>query len=738
MAEWLATWPVALGALAVLFLPGVLPAYAVGLRGIVAWGTAPLLAGAVVGVAAVAAGALGVPWTVLPVVVGSLVAAAVGYAVYRLSGRTRSPRTGAGPARRALVAGVGVATVVATLLQMRRTTAAVGEPGRVAQTFDTPYHLNSVALILDRGDASSLHMTLTVPDQTTAFYPALWHGVVSLVVQTTGASVAVAANWVTIVAGTVVWVAAMLALGRVLFGPAVLPLTLVPALAFAFTQFPNRLFSFGILYPNFLSYALLPAALAACTVALLRTRGRARLPGAFVAALGAVALVLAQPNGFFALAYVVVPIVVQALWSTSRRLRRAGRGAAVTAAPWVVTALVAAASYWALGRISLVEQFRGKISWSCTSSWQHAVREVLSLTAMHPSTSPNYPEPEDLAGGTASWVVAVLVVVGAVVCLRVARWRWVPFSYAVVAGLYVVVRGVEGPLRGTLTGYWYADPQRLAALLPLLGVPLVVVAVAWLVATAGRAARQSWGPFGIRARAAAGLVPLTAVAAFVAVAVSVLLPRTDALRESFAYVGHVHHVDPRADVSAGLVSADEERMMETIEDVVPEDTAIAGNPWDGSSMTWALAGRRSIFPHVGIRMDEDRVLLADSLNQAAQDPRVCEAVDDLDVGYVLRTGRLLWGADAVGFDGLDGLVEAGVGEARRAGRRRSALPHHGLRGRCRRRLVKVLWRASRQRSRRPSGTCRTATLVRLSSKTRSMCGRGSCRRGLGLLRPDRR
>lgn len=662
MAEWLTTWPVALGALAVLFLPGVLPAYAVGLRGLVAWGTAPLLGGAVVGAAAVVAGALGVAWSVLPVVVVSLLAGGAGHLVYRLSGRTRSPRTGPGPARRALALGVAATTVVATLLQLRRTTSALEEPGRVAQTFDTPYHLNSVALILDRGDASSLHMNLTVPDQTTAFYPGLWHGVVSLVVQLTGAPVPVAANWVTIVAGTFVWVATLLALGRVLLGPSVLLLSLVPAFAFAFTQFPNRLFSFGILYPNFLSYALLPAALAACTLALVRTRGRARLPGLFVAVLGAVALVLAQPNGFFALAYVVVPLAVQALWSTSRRLRRAGRGPLAVAAPWAVTAVVVVAGYWALGQISLVEQFRGKISWELTSSWQHAVREVLELTAMHPSTSPNYPEPEDLAGGTASWVVAALVVVGAVLCLRVARWRWVPFAYAVVAGLYVVVRGVEGPLRGTLTGYWYADPQRLAALLPLLGVPLVAVAVGWLVALGGRAAGQAWGPFGLRARAAAGLVPLSVVAVVVGVVVSVLLPRTDAMRESFAYVGHVYRVDARADVSAGLVSADEERMMETIEEVVPEDTAIIGNPWDGSSMTWALAGRRSIFPHVGIRMDEDRVLLADHLNQAGEDPRVCEAVDDLDVGYVLRTGRLLWGADAVGFDGLDGLVEAGVGE----------------------------------------------------------------------------
>ncbi|MCO7274296.1 DUF6541 family protein [Cellulosimicrobium cellulans] len=662
MAEWLATWPVAVASLLVLFLPGVLPAYALGLRGLVAWGSAPLLGGGVIGIVAVVAGAAGVPWGMWPVVAGSVVLAAVALLLRRACGPWTPRVRGAHPSRRLLAAVVLVTSVTAVVLQVRRTLVAVGGPDRVAQTFDTPFHLNSVALVLDRGDASSLHMNLTVPDTPTAFYPGLWHGIVSLVVQLTGTDIAVAANWVSVLVGSVVWVAGLLALARTILGTSPVLLGLVAPLSFAFTQYPNRLFSFGLLYPNFLSYAVLPAALALCVLALVRRTGPRRLPPAAGALLGMVTLVLAQPNGLFALWYVVVPVVVTALVQTTGRLRRRGRGPVVAALPAVLTVVGAGIGYWALGRVSMVDQFREKSSWEVTASWRHAAREVLDLTAMHPSTTPNFPEPENLAAGVPNLVVAGLVVLGAVVCLTVARWRWLPFSYGIVAVLYVVVRGVDSPLRPLLTGYWYADPQRISALLPLLGVPLAVVGAGWAVTALLRLARVPTGPFALHPDGRRAALVVAAVTVVLAVAVSVLLPRTATMRESFAYVSHVYRVDPSAEGSAGLLDADEIEILETVAEVVPEGVAVVGNPWDGSSLTWALAGRESVFPHTGIRLDEDRLLVAGHLRDALTDPSVCEAVEDLDVGYVMRGGRLLWGTPPAGFEGLDGLVEAGVGE----------------------------------------------------------------------------
>ncbi|WP_069385649.1 DUF6541 family protein [Cellulosimicrobium cellulans] len=655
MAEWLVTWPVALVALAVLVLPGLAPAYALGFRGIAAWGAVPAFSGAVVATTAIVLGELGLPWHVAWALVGSLLLAVPCAVVWRLSGRRRSPSLRRGRQRVAVTVAVGVTSVVAVALHLRRTAEAIGGPEHVAQTFDTPYHLNAVRLMLESGDASSMHMTLTQPEASTAFYPGLWHALATSVVQLTGTSIPIAANWVSVVATCVAWPLGMLGLSRVLFGPRPLLLGVVVPLSFAMTQFPNRLLSFGLLYPNVLSYALLPAALSLFVVALIRTHGRGRLTALAGGLLGLVALAFAQPNGVFAIAFVVLPLLVHALVQGSVRLRHRGRSWPVVALPWALTGTVAVALYWLLGVLPMVRDFRGKVVWTVTAGPEQAATEVFRLTAMHPSITPNFPEPEVLGPGTANLVVGVLVVVGAVCALLVARWRWLTFSYGILAGLYVLVRAVDVPLRGTLTGYWYADPQRIAALLPLVGIPLTVVAVGGVAGLGVRLARGSRSA-GTRLSPWAG----ASAAIVLGLLVSVALPRSATFRESFGYVAHAYRLDPEAAASTGLLDARELRFLERVGDIVPEDVAVAGDPWDGSALVWALADREAIYPHMGIVLDEDRALVATALNQALDDPQVCKAVERLDVGYVLDLGRHLSDGGQGGYPGLDGLEEADV------------------------------------------------------------------------------
>lgn len=650
--DWFASWPVAVAALAVLVLPGVLPAYALRLRGAVAWCAAPLLSAAVIGLSAIVGGATGIAWSIWVVIGGSVAAGALAWPL-AWSTRRGGPRLLVGP--RTVLPGIVIAltTVLAVLAQLRRSLGAVGGPERVAQTYDTPYHLNSVRMILENGDASSLHMTLTVPGRPSAFYPAVWHGATALVAQISGGSVPSAANWVTLVACTVVWPAGMLLLARALFGPRVLFLALAAPAAFALTQFPNRLFSFGLLYPNVYSYALLPAALGLVVVGAFLTHGRGRIPALAGAAVGALGIGLAQPNGTFALLYVSAPVLVLALVRATARSRRRGRPWWKALLPWPVAAAVVACGFGLVMTLPLLSGFVGKANWAVTNTPVGALREAATLTAMHPAITPNFPASENLAGGVPNWPVAVLVVIGGLLALLVRRWRWLPFSYAIVVGLWLLVRGVDVPLRGALTGFWYADPQRIAALLPLVAVPLVVVGLAAPVGALLRVVGSQ------RSAGVRRTLPVAA-AAVLALAIVLVLPRSEHFRSSFAYVAHAYRADPVSVGSDGLLDANESEFMDEVESIVPPGVAIAGDPWDGSALAWAIADRPVIYPHMGIVKDTARALIATSLVDARTDPAVCEAVHELNVGYVLDMGQRLNGEVTVGYPGLLGLEEAGV------------------------------------------------------------------------------
>ncbi|GED09659.1 DUF6541 family protein [Cellulosimicrobium cellulans] len=647
MLEWLPTAWIGLLAVLLLWLPGLAVGYAGGLRGLFAWGSAPLVSSALIGASAIVAGAVGLSWSVLVVLGATVLAVGVAWGVRAAAGGWRSPRVDRGRAvwRQVLVT-VVVSLVVAGALQARRLMAAIGGPDHFSQTFDAPYHLNSVRLILESGDASSLHMTLTAPEATTSFYPALWHDLVSLLVQLSGGTDVVApANWTTLVIACLVWPASMLVLARGLFGPRPVMLGLTVAVSFAMTQFPNQLTGFGVLYPNLLAYAVLPALLGLAWLALWRARGRARLaPLAFVG-VGAVAVALAQPNGLFTLGYVAVPLLAHYVAHASVRAWRLRRSLPGAVVPGVVLVVLCVVAYWAAGQVSLVEEFRTQVSWPARMSTGEAVNDAVTLAAMHPS-------------GESNMLVAGLVLVGVLVSAFVARWRWLPIAYVVLAWLFVVAASADGETRALLTGYWYGDVQRLASQLPLLAVPLATIGLTVVVAGVASLVQGSAG-VGKVARAVFSVPVLAVLAALVLV---VVLPRTTLFKNSYDYVAHRYELSPES-TTGTLVDESEMRILDEVDRIVPEDAVVAGQPWDGSVLVWALTDRETLYPHLRMPLEGDRAVVADRLNQAGEDPEVCEAVTRLGLEYVLDLGgENFWGDDGARYAGLDGLVAAGVAE----------------------------------------------------------------------------
>lgn len=609
LPSWIAAAPVLLVAIGWCLLPGLLVAYTAGLRGVTAWGTAPVVSIGTVAVAAIAAGRLGVPWSGW-VAVTPAIGLAASAAVAGLVVRGRTPRTSSDPWAVAVAGAAGLA--IAAAIGVGTAAAGMGTVGTVSQTYDAVFHYNAVARLLATGNASSLVVgTLNVPGSLTSFYPAAWHDLVSLVVISTGTTIPIASNVVAAVVAAVVWPLACLALVRQIVGPSWLAAVAAPTVAVGFIAFPWSLMSYGVLWPNLLGLSLIPIGLAAVIAVCGLGRGGSLTRGPAIALLPivAVTLGLAHPNTLISLAVLSIP---PATWWFGRWMRSrilAGRPVgAVAAAAAVLAATVG------LGMVLLTSPlFDGvrAFDWPAFISPAGAVGEV-ALGATN--------------GKSAAWAIAAVVLVGLASAWRRPDTRWLVPSHAISGTLYVLAASLETPLAAALTGFWYNDSYRLAAMIPITGVPLAVLGVIaigkWAYEVAGRMT---------------GTLPTPAAVGALATAVLVLASSGMYARDHAEFLDDGYRGPPFA-----LVSPAEATFFDEVRAEIDPTAVVAQNPWSGSPMLLALTGQPVLFPHMAGEWTTDQLLLARHLRDAATDDRICPTAEELGVRYLLVGNLDFW------------------------------------------------------------------------------------------------
>ncbi|GAA2749863.1 DUF6541 family protein [Amnibacterium kyonggiense] len=672
--SWTAVAPPVAVVLAAVFVPGLALAAAARLRGVVALGVAGPLGYAIVGITGVVAGALHAPfgWPALLVVTAVLVVLAVAVrALLRAVGAPVPPWDTWRPVTWVpVVLGAVVATTAITIVAF----AHVPSPDRITQTYDTVFHLNAAASIVETGDASSLHLyRLTHPGKDLAFYPAVWHSLTALGAETTGVDIAVAANatWIA-TAGSVFSLGAAF-VSAVVFGrsglrrddaPAAqrtVVATVAAVLASTFVAFPYLLLDFGTLYPNGLAYTLLPAGVA-IVAALLpfpeRAPWRPESPpvrwrtGVLLLAWGGAAA-FAHPRSAVALLVLATPMVVawfaarmSALAATGQRGRRRAR---IT---WVVVVLIAAAlvavvtvgvlHYYTSGGRPISDHLNGGPALARESFPQALLQGLLATSLVAPSQAALPP----------SVLLAVVAFVGLIAALLRPGLRWAVVTYLALVLLYGFAAGSDSDLAKIATGLWDKDKFRIVAILPTIGVPLaawtITAGAAELTATLrGRTARRQDPRPRTVALVTAGVTAIVAVTAWAGPALGGV---SSAMGEVFALPDHQK--------KGLLLDADEAALLERVGEFVPQGQVIVGNPWNGSALAWALGGRRVLFPHLGGYWNYDGRVIQRHLDDFATDDRVCPAVRAERVRWVITDpGRLAGDRKAAShFSSIDRVV----------------------------------------------------------------------------------
>ncbi|GAA4413200.1 hypothetical protein GCM10023168_35870 [Fodinibacter luteus] len=626
-------------ALVVLLVPGGLVVAAAGVRGLLRVALAPVLSVAAAAGAAVGASTLGMPFGPVPLAAATLTAAAVvlgGRLLGRhlaASPRVPPPAMGHGAAEHgavehgavehgAVVAGLAGAAVGAVALAVG-VAGGMGAPDRWPQTFDAVFHLAAVDHVLRTGDGSALTLgVLVAPERSHGFYPAAWHDLVALVVSMTGTPVPVAANAVALVTVAVAWPLGCVGLARVAAGPRPVVVAGAGVLAAGVAASPVLLTAYGTLWPNALATALLPAVLAlVADLGGLGPQRSAPVVGGTLLLAGAVAgLALAHPNAVVSLLVLTTPALVVGTWWRGPR--------------WRLMTLAASASIVWLVLLSAVFDAQRDTSWPARQRLPQAVGEWLALAPQR------VPVP---------LVVAALALLGCVVAWRRAGLRWLLAVHVTAGALFVLVAGSDGRLSRLVSGAWWDDPFRLAALAGVAGVPLAAVGlealarrVATVVRWPGRSAHVG--------AAATALLVVTVVA-------------TGGL--STADTTRVVHWWYAPDAMLG---PSERGLVESLPRLVPEGERVVGSPWDGAALTGALGGREPVFPHLVGDWGADRTLLATSLSAVARTPAVCAALGRLRVTHVLVGPGSFWADDprraryrGLAVAGHDGFTEVARG-----------------------------------------------------------------------------
>lgn len=633
MLSWLPTFPIVLATLGALFGPGLLLLWIFGLRRLNLLALSAPVSVAFTGSVAVLLGLLSVPFTPLSWSVSLAICALAAVSIrFLLKQKTGYPLElesndrwpgGAGKQNLASRLTVIFAVVFPTAIISLRYMAGFGNPENISQTFDNIFHLNATKFIMDTGNGSTLTIG-NLTEESRGIYPAGLHDVMALVAMLSGGSVPAVVNVTSIAVAALVWPLSCYFLMVRLFGNRKIAITVAGILLAGFSTFPYSMVAFGVLYPYHLGLALVPVAIG-LTVEVLKPSSTAKFGlEAFVYWLAVVVgLSLAHPSMTIALLLFSSPVVVAKL-ITMWKMRNHSTHQRSRLRIWFALSI----AYLVLAFVAYVKirPDLGAAGWLPTQTNAQAVGEVLT---------------SGLMGATAAWTIFILTLLG---LYRIGRnfkkYWWIGAIYVLGGTLFVVVSGFNpGFLRTFVTGVWYTDPPRIAAIVPITTLPVAVLGGMWVL----RRTQLFIARYFSRTREVEQVrrVPFwtarhaTSIATLILVVLIGLSTQGGTLANVQGRLKYIYETD----ANSFLVDADERALISEVSRYVPKDGVIVGDPLAGASLVYALGDRKALAPHFFGERTPDEELLLDHWDEAAYNPEVCGAAKRLNAYWALDFGR---------------------------------------------------------------------------------------------------
>ncbi|MDO4258838.1 MAG: hypothetical protein Q4C87_04875 [Actinomycetaceae bacterium] len=629
--------------LILLLLPGGLLAWACGTARLDAFLLAPVLSVGLVASTAIIMGALGIPFTL-----ANYFTIALGLSIIIITWRVFHPylraikKDNQPPKFRGIITSffrseiqprkgtwlavfsgllVNCGVVFWTFIQ------PLAGPDSFIQTYDTPFHFSVITYLRDTANGSSIGAALVDRTIGSPFYPAAWHDTVALVSGATEQWLPIIVNVSVIAILAIVWPLSAMALARVLISGRPFVLFATGALAGLFSAFPMRFAIWGILYSNLLSWAILPGAMA-LFILLFRAQKWQILRASTLFLFAFAGVALSQPNGVFTAVVLLVPFLMGEIW---RRCQALPHGKL-----WGVVAnivfIIALAFGWRTVHYMEFMQRTVLFDWPAHTTLPGAFYEILT------GATNDMPREPVMAYAT---LIAVAVWLYFAIT-RKDRLAWPAIAVLIGMAMFVIGSGIPSgnvpeatrfsAYRDLLTGFWYHDQYRLAAIPIICALPVVAGVVDDVIrflvsffpirvvgAQQGRRQRQLHTAIGT-ALVAAIVIPTLALGEF------------PIRRGNIAHQSSLEEHWP--------LTASELTFMRKVRETVGTDPVILNVPYDGSAFAYSLVGLNVVYRSYEANWigkataDQEHLHLVTS--KVADSPKaICPLLERNNVEYVL-------------------------------------------------------------------------------------------------------
>ena len=534
-------------------------------------------------------------------------------------------------------------------------------PDRPSQTIDAGFHYNAVLAVIHSGFPDGGHVGAASGAAATGWYPPLWHDLTALTSALTGVNVAIGANAVGWAIGGVVWPLSMVWLCSRILPHARLITTLALGLCTgAITLFPYIMLSYGVLWPNVLSLAAMPAGIALTLMvmhlmprspqaledissagmaadgatldeieAAAVQQGAALGPGLswwtvlFVGFLGVVGMFFAHPGAVFALGIWAFIGAVMLSGRLVVRSRAHGHRQLRRSLLWLLLGWLVVLGLWAA--MSLVPALNAvrDFNWHNLMTSNQAMGQALTLSTIITK---------------ANWVLGAATLWGFYRLLKVPRLRWLLVSHVFLVFLYMLSAGSSSWLARELTGFWYNDAQRVAALIPITAVPLAALGITSAADALGRVVgRVSADLFGrvLSARRALGVAAVGMLVLISVLPNQGLGEGARVLQDRYTNRNYSHL----------MVTADEQVLYEKLATELPAGETVLGSPFSGAQFSAIWSGHGVVIPHTSSNPTPDVRLVSEEFKSFTTKPAVCAALKRLKVGAVVDDQDLFWVTD---------------------------------------------------------------------------------------------